>query len=176
MAGASFQIRVEGQDAVETRLALLAEKFGDLTPLMETIGMILEVDAQDNFAGEHTPAGIPWPPSIRAMEQGGKTLQDSRRLFLSLTHRATARTAEVGTNVIYAARHNNGFSGTEQVGSHKRIMRQVFGVRLAEPIEVTVGAFTRKANTPAREFLGMSADAREDIADQIATYVGADPE
>ncbi|WP_448660303.1 phage virion morphogenesis protein [Sphingomonas sp. CJ99] len=172
MAGVSYQVKAEGLDEINRSLAVLADRFGDLTPLMQTIGMLGEVDTQDNFGGEHAPDGTPWPPSNRARETGGKTLQDSRRLYKSITHRADARSAEWGTNVIYARRHNEGWSGTEQVASHKRTMRQVFGVRLAEPIEVTVGAFSRTANTPRRQFIGLSPSLREDIADAVETYAG----
>lgn len=174
MAGDSFSLRVEGQDDIERKLAVLHGRLGDLTPLMDIIGMVLEVDAQDNFEGEHSPAGVPWLKSQRAKETGGKTLQDSRRLFLSLTHRSGATFAEVGTNVIYARRHNQGWSGTEKVASHKRVMQSVFGVKLADPITVTVKAHSRKANTPKREFLGMSAGAREDIFGHVADYLGVE--
>lgn len=174
MSGASYQIRIDGLDPTERDLARLADRFGDLTPLMDTIGSVLVSDAQDNFAGEHSPAGVPWPPSIRAMETGGKTLQDSRRLYLSLTHVAGPRSVEVGTNVVYARRHQEGFSGSERVGAHTRTMRKVFGVTLASPIEVMVGAHERQASTPARPFLGMSPAARDEIEGQTADYVGAD--
>ncbi len=169
-----MRITTEGQDAINARLALLADRFGDLQPLMETIGMLTEVDIQDNFERERSPEGVPWKPSQRAIRDGGKTLQDSRRLFLSLTSRATGRSVETGTNVIYAARHHGGFWGSERVASHKRTMRQVFGVRLASPIEVTVGAFTRDVNLPARPFIGLSADGRGDIMDAAENYVGGE--
>lgn len=167
-----MRITTEGQDAINARLALLADRFGDLQPLMETIGMLTEVDIQENFAAERSPEGVPWRPSQRALREGGKTLQDSRRLFLSIQSRATARSVETGTNVIYAARQHAGFSGSERVASHKRTMRQVFGVRLASPIEVAVGAFTRQVNTPARAFVGLSVDGRGDIMDAVENYVG----
>ncbi|MGE4323986.1 MAG: phage virion morphogenesis protein [Sphingobium sp.] len=170
----SFSIRVDGQDEIETTLAGLIGKVDDMAPLMDMIGMVLEVDAQDNFIGEHSPAGVPWPKSQRAKDSGGKTLQDSRRLFLSLTHRSGPTFAEVGTNVVYARRHNQGWSGTEQVASHKRVMREVFGVKLAEPIIATVKAHSRKANTPKREFIGLSAGGREEIAGVTADYLGVD--
>ncbi|PTS73800.1 phage virion morphogenesis protein [Sphingomonas sp. HMWF008] len=172
--GVDFRIRADGATEIEHDLALLQAKLGDLTPLMDIIGGVLEVDTQDNFAGEHAPDGTPWLPSIRAQETGGKTLQDSRRLYQSITHRATATSAEVGTNVIYAGRHQGGFHGTETVASHKRTMESVFGVKLKEPIEVVIPEFTRKGNTPARPFLGLSAHAAEEIAGHVADYVDVD--
>lgn len=169
----SFTLRVEGQDQVERALFALIGKVADMTPLMDIIGTYLESDVADNFTGEHSPAGVPWPKSQRAIETGGKTLQDSRRLFQSITHRADARSVEVGTNVVYARRHNQGWNGTEQIASHRRVMREVFGVKLAEPITVTVKAHSRKANTPKREFLGMSPGVQQDILGHIADYLGA---
>ncbi|WP_052507987.1 phage virion morphogenesis protein [Sphingomonas hengshuiensis] len=181
MAGASFSVHAEGVAAVEARLARLAAKLGDLSPLMDTIGALGETHTQDNFEGQHTPDGVPWAPSNRVRRTAvgaagpqrmtGKTLQDSRRLYLSITHRSTARSAEWGSNVAYARRHNDGFDGTEAVASHKRTMRQAFGVALAEPIEVVVGAFSRKANTPARTFLGLSAELIGDIEDASEHYL-----
>lgn len=184
MAGADFRIDLAAAEAVEARLKLLADRLGDLTPLMDIIGTTVESDVHDNFQGEHGPDGTPWKPSQRVLRSAvgksgpqrttGKTLQDSRRLALSITHRAGRDFAEVGTNVIYASRHQQGFKGTERVGAHKRRMASVFGVKLREPIEVTVGAFSRTGNTPARPFLGVSAGAWEDIAGEVADYVGAD--
>lgn len=183
MAGDGFSLRVEGQDDIERKLAVLHGRLGDLTPLMDIIGMVLEVDAQDNFERERSPAGIAWPTTVRQRDgavgefgpnKAHKILQASRRLFLSLTHRSGSTFAEVGTNVVYARRHNQGWSGTEKVASHKRVMQSVFGVKLADPITVTVKAHSRKANTPKREFLGMSAGAREDIFGHVADYLGVE--
>lgn len=95
-------------------------------------------------------------------------------MALSVTHRASPTQVEVGTNVIYARRHQDGFHGTEQVAKHERVIQEAFGVRLLSPKEVTVGTFTRKANTPARPFLGMSPEAAAEIEHHVAGYVGAD--
>ena len=53
--GAEFHISVEGQQLVEQRLALLQARFGDLTPLMDIIGTVIESDTADNFAGRAWP-------------------------------------------------------------------------------------------------------------------------
>lgn len=170
MAGDAFRVDMAHAAGVEASLARLAARFGDMTDLMDIIGMEVESDVHENFEGEHSPVGVPWPPSNRARETGGKTLTDRAHLRNSITHRATASSVEVGTNIIYAARHNQGFSGAEQVGSHRRIMRQVFGVKLKTPIEVTVGAHSRQANTPQREFLGISPDGWDGIRGHVADY------
>ena len=173
MAGADFRVDLLGRSEVERTMFELLGRMHDLTPLMDTVGAVIESDVQDNFQGEHSPEGIRWKPSQRVLEHGGKTLQLSRRLAQSVTHRAGHDFVEVGTNVIYAGRHQDGFHGAERVASHRRTMREVFGHELAEPIEVTVGAFTRTANTPARPFLGISAGASAEILAIAAEYAGA---
>lgn len=169
----SFALRVDGQAEIERALATVIGRVSDMAPLMDIIGVYLEDDARDNFEGEHSPAGVPWKPSQRALATGGKTLQDSRILFQSITHKAGPRSVEVGTNIVYARRHNQGWNGTEQVRAHVRVMRSVFGVPLPEPIRANVKAHSRKANTPKREFLGISPGAQQDILGEVADYLGA---
>ena len=169
-----FRVHVEGASEIETLLHRLQAKAGDLTPLMQMIGTQIETSVEDNFRGGHDPAGIPWPKSRRAKETGGKTLIDSAILKGSITSRASASSVEVGSNVVYAGRHNQGWSGTEQVRAHKRTMTQVFGVKLANPKEITVSAFNRTASTPKREFLGLSIHDQQDVVGIIEDYFGLD--
>jgi phage virion morphogenesis protein len=170
----SFRLRAEGQDAIEHRLAYILSRLGNLEPLMQDIGAQLESSTADNFKGEHSPAGVPWKKSVRAIRDGGKTLQNSRRLALSIVSRTSDASVEVGTNVIYARRHNQGFSGTEQIAAHRRVMTQVFGIKLKEPKTVNVKAFSRKGNTPQRQFLGLGPHDAADIEALAATYLDAE--
>lgn len=62
-------------------------------------------------------------------------------------------TGVVGTNVSYAARHEYGFTGTENVKQHLRMCKQAFGRPLKNPHEITVKAFSRHVNYPAHSFL-----------------------
>lgn len=171
MAGAGLTLTLEGLADVERRLARVADQLGDLSPLMDILGTSIESDIHENFKGEHSPAGVPWPKSQRAMATGGKTLTDTAILRNSITHNAGPRSVEVGTNVVYARRHDQGFDGTEQIASHKRTMRSVFGVALAEPITVTVKAHSRKAKTPQRQFIGISRDGEAEIRGQVADWL-----
>ena len=64
---------------------------------------------QECFAHERAPDGTPWLKSQRAIRDGGKTLQDTRRLYNSLATKVLSSTAfRLFTNVVYAAIHNNG--------------------------------------------------------------------
>ena len=72
----------------------------------------------------------------------------------------------VDSNAVpYAAIHEYGFHGTEQVKAHQRIMTMVFG-RPVDPITVQVGAFTRNMNMPERSYL------RSSLRERVATYIG----
>lgn len=174
---ATLTIRADGQDDAERKLFLLAKRFGNLTPLMGRIGIVLETSTIERFDTESAPDGAKWKPSIRAKEEGGKTLTDRAILKNSITHVASASSAQVGTNVIYAGAHQEGIEKTVTVPEHKRRMTQAFGRQLRTPIEVIVGSFQRAMKLPARKFLGLSADDREEIEAQIVDYVAdVDPD
>jgi phage gpG-like protein len=93
---------------------------------------------------------------------------------------AGERKAIVGTNMQYAAKHEYGFSGTEKVKAHLRIIKQAFGRRLKAPVQVQVGAFSRSVNFPVRSFLRSAlADyeakihaAMLDVAKEVANGKG----
>lgn len=80
----------------------------------------------------------------------------------------TTVTTTVGvdkTAVPYAAIHEYGFHGPEQVKAHTRIMSVCFG-RTIDPVTVKVGAFTRTMNMPERSYL------RSSLKERIEKYVG----
>lgn len=61
------------------------------------------------FSEGKDPYGTPWPVSIRAKAQSGQTLRDTARLNRSFTRKIhNANGFTVGTNVPYAAAHQDG--------------------------------------------------------------------
>lgn len=134
----------------------------DTLPLMQIIAQAGEAIVSENFEGEHDPDGYPWFPSMAALAEGRKTLTKRGFLSGSIASNASANEAEVGTNLDYARAHQEGFTGTQQVGAHKRTIRQAFGRVLKAPIEVMVPAFSRNFHTPARPFLGWGAAATQE--------------
>lgn len=153
MAGVSISARVQGSAAIDARLAALAAANGDLSDLMDGIGLYLESSTIERFDTETAPDGSKWTPSRRAREQGGKTLTDSARLKSSIAHRSSATEAEVGTNLIYARIHQMG--GT---------IRPKNGDYLTSALPGGLG-FRRVSEVimPARPFLGISAEDEEEI-------------
>lgn len=158
--GAQFIINTEGARKVERSLLGLQHGFGDLTPLMDSIGLTLEGSAIDRFEKEQAPDGTPWAPSIRAKEEGGKTLTDSSRLRSSITSNPSASSVEVGTNVIYGGAHQDGITITAKTER---------GLAFSLPGDL---GFRRvmQVELPARPFLGLSSDDEAELLAQTEDY------
>lgn len=95
---------------VKTALAGLSTRMGHMAPVMRVIAGLLEDRTAQNFATESGPLGK-WPaikPPKNKARTNPKILQDTARLKASITTRYSDNTAEIGTNVIYAAIHQFG--------------------------------------------------------------------
>lgn len=169
---ASIQLRAPDLPRFDAILAQLEDRAADLSPLMDRIGQAMESSTIERFDEERAPDGSRWAPSIRAREEGGKTLTQSARLRQSITHNVLGGDAvEVGTNVEYAGVHQSGFEGAVTVKSHKRGLTHVFGRKLQSPRQVLIPSFSRSMNLPARPFLGISADDELEIIEQGEDYL-----
>ena len=159
--------RVEFQDgALKRQLQEIGRRAEDLTPLMDMIGSHLAGSAQGRIGGSNTaPDGTPWPPSLRARETGGRTLYDQGRLRDSITHRASAREVEIGSNLIYAAIHQFG-------GDIVPVSAGALTFRLANGQMVTCG----KVTISARPYLGVSDEDEVILTDLALTYLAGEPD
>ncbi|MBS4046184.1 MAG: phage virion morphogenesis protein [Alphaproteobacteria bacterium] len=146
------------------------EKAGrDTAPLMRDISLSLLVSTHRRFELEQDPERKKWRlfSAVTLRERAGgrkaffknnrykarkgteakmasaKLLRASNRLFQSITAEHTATTAQVGTNVIYAAIHN--FGG--QAGRNKKV------------------------TIPARQYLGLSTEDDAMIAEAVDDYL-----
>lgn len=149
-----YRIEID-DESIHRRLGYLLRRINDLTPLMREIGPILEDAAQKAFEDEASPDGVGWKKlsevtiALRT-ESGhwpGKKLQVSGELAESITWQATPSSVTVGTNVIYAA--------VQQFGAEKREFKGV----------------APWGDIPARPFLGLSDDSRDDIRELVVRYV-----
>ena len=100
------------------------------------------------------------------------------RLRRSITYKVDEQTGQiigtVGTNVEYAARHEFGFHGTENVRAHLRMMKQAFGRPVKNPRKIMVQQHSRTVNTPARSFLRSSlADMQDEIVADMQSAITA---
>ena len=158
-AGVSIVVTV-GTDTIGPAVARLLAAAEDLTPVMEEIGSYLELSVDLRFEGERGPGGAAWKPSRRARQEAGTTLSDTGRLRASITSEAGPDFVRIGTNVIYAAIHQEG--GT--------IIPKQPGGRLTFPIGdgwVSVNSVT----LPARPFLGLDAEDEGEILGIVGDYL-----
>lgn len=124
------------------RLTELQERLnGDLTPLMEAIGVVLENNTRQRFADKKSPDGVSWqslaPATVKRKKNGTKILVESGDLFRSITNRATNGKVEVGVTKDYGIYH--------QIGIANRL--------------------------DARPFIGISDDDKDEVNNVINDYL-----
>lgn len=135
----------------------------DLTPLMEMCGALLETSTKDRLRDSNlAPDGVPWPVSMRAQLDGGKTLVESSRLANSIQYVAGPSQVEVGSNVIYAGIHQTGGE-----------IRPKNGAALSFALPGVGWATVGKVTIPARPYLGISDQDREDLTATTVEYLDA---
>lgn len=143
----------------------LHRKLGDLSPVMRTVASIMEASVQRNFEEGGRP--VKWTPSKRVRAGGGQTLVDSGRLKNSITSRSTAASAEVGTNVKYAAIHQFGGKTKPHVIKPKN-KKSIFFPGAAHPVKMVNHP---GSHIPARPFLVIPPEDMEDIKDVLIRYL-----
>ncbi|PJK29333.1 phage virion morphogenesis protein [Minwuia thermotolerans] len=144
-------IDVDGFERARGGLRRLRQAGEDLTPIMRSIAGQMESHTVGHFDTETAPDGRPWKPSLRARAEGGRTLTDAGRLRRSITSSATADTASVGTNLVYAAIHQTG--GQIRAKTKKGLVFRIGGAWVRK----------REVTIPARPFIGLSTALQEDI-------------
>lgn len=159
MAGVS--ITLDGAEAALAALARAVEATDKPKALFDEIGQALTLSTQHRFETQTDPDGNPWPVSIRALLDGGRTLTDTGRLRGSITWQASGRDVAVGTDVIYSAIHQLG--GTITAKTSAGLTFRVGG-RWITKSSVTL---------PARPFLGLDADGEAEIEAIAADWLGS---
>ena len=143
---------------------------GDVQRLMKRLGRIAGVDKAginntiaeglrtstiERFQAEKSPEEKKWKQSIRAREEGGKTLTKSTALRSSIRSEASADGLAIGTNDIRAATHQFGDPRIIKAKRKKALRFRING-RWVSKKEV-------KVTIPARPFLGVSEEDEEEI-------------
>lgn len=129
----------------------------DFAAVQATMASAMRTSTRDRFKRETDPDGKKWTQSSRAKAQGGKTLTNTARLKNSIRAKSDADSFAVGTNLIYARRHQFGDKIPLLIKAKtKRGLRFQVGGRW-----ITKGSV--KVKMPARPFLGISEDDIETI-------------
>lgn len=143
-------LKIEGDVALGQALSRLTDN-QQRRDLMDQIAAYGVSSTQQRFLDEKGPDGTPWEQSRRAKKTGGKTLRDKGHLVGSLTGAATTSTAAWGTNKIQAAIHQ--FGG---IIRPKRAKALAFA-------GINGLVVTKKVTMPARPYLGINQQDRDEI-------------
>ncbi len=150
MTGLNLTLTLEDAGA---KAVLDAVIHADPEVVLDEIGGYLDSQAQRRFQLEQGPDGEAWEPSARALLDGGKTLQNKRILADSITHNViNSRAVEHGTNVIYAAIHQEGGVIRAKNAPYLRFALPGGGYATVESVTM-----------PARPFVGLGEEEEEDI-------------
>ena len=142
-----FQVDTRELDRLARRLSALSQV--DQQDVLEGIGAEVESQTKDRVRNEKTaPDGTPWKPwtgRYRATRHGGNSLlMGEGHLDDSIQYVLTGDEVSVGSNLIYAAIHQ--FGGTSDMA--------------AGPAAI-----------PARPFLGLSTDDRDDLVELMNDFL-----
>lgn len=145
------------EDTLTPGLARVRAAAENLAEPMKLISAAMIKHTRDRFDHEYSPEGVPWEPSRRVIEKGGKTLFEHGDLRNALDRDSGADFAQVGViasagPAIYAAIHQNGGIITPRTS---KALKTPFGPRGSVII-------------PARPFLGIEERDRTS-AEQILT-------
>lgn len=160
MAGASLTISWR-EEAVIAALRALTAAIAHPKRVLINIGRSLRTSTIERFRTERDPAGKAWIPSRRRAEGSPRpTLTLSSRLRNSISSRATDADVRIGTNVGYAAIDQ--FGGTIRPKAAKALVFALPGGQWVTAKSVTI---------PRREFLGVSAEDRQEIIEIVRDAV-----
>ena len=186
-----IEIKVD-TDHLEQSLTKLSQRLVHRRPLMQRLAGVMHNAVDENFEAEGRPK---W---LGIKHRQGRVLRDSGALQNSISERSDDDTAMVGTNLAYAAIHQ--FGGVIRprharylaiplnekariAGSPRNLdVELVFvetdnGKFLLDPVSETfMYVLVSQVTIPARAYLGISADDRDDMLDAIQRRIeGATP-
>lgn len=154
----SIRVSIDGD--VEELIAKLQNVAGiDKAGVMNAIAEGLRTSTYERFDKGLSPEGKKWEPSIRVKENGGTTLLKTTDLRTSIKAKSDSTGAAVGTNKVYAATHQFGAERTIRARKSKYLRFQIGGRWVCVP--------SVRINIPARPFLGISDEDKEEIKELL---------
>lgn len=135
-----MQINVTSQipALVEHASELKQRLNGDLTPLMQAIGSVLEGSTRQRFVDKKSPNDVAWavlmPDTIEAKNGRGNILVDSGDLMRSITTHASSDSVIVGTDRPYGKYHQTGTKNAD--GSQRMPMRPFLGISPQDEFDI----------------------------------------
>lgn len=178
MSGVSFEVL---GDPELKRIRELVNRLSDpklQSQLLDEVGGLVEAQTKNRIADEKTaPDGSKWEAWS---EDYAKTRHDNQSLLSghgdlreSIQFYVDKKAVHVGSPLLYAGVHNDGFDGAVKVPAHIRRITQAFGRALKFPVFQQVSSFARQMHVPQRQFLGLSGNNRTELLSVIGTFWGA---
>lgn len=164
----SMEVTIDDAE-VKNLLQQLGDRARDLSRPMKLAGEHMRFSIEQNFAEGGRPTK--WPVSARAKRDSGQTLVDTNRLQSSITYAVGKDSLTIGTNLIYGRVHQLGINRMVPVGDHLRLIKQAFGKKLKFPVWVNVERHARHMQLPARPFLVLQDEDKEEIKFIIRDYL-----
>lgn len=153
-------IRVEIDPELIGRLRALEE--ADIAGAMAAAGEAIRTSVLERFDTGKDPEGRAWKKSIRAQQDGGKTLSASRDLATSIHVESSVKGVEVGTNKEYAAIHQ--FGGTIRAKGDGLLRFKIGDQWISK----------KSIKMPARPYLGINEEDIREITHIIEDAVTGD--
>lgn len=175
----STSLEVRG-DIELKRIRALVSKLADpslLAQLSDDIGAVVESQTRRRIADEKTaPDGSKWEAwsaDYAKTRHGNQSLlQGDGDLLDSIQFYVDKKAVHVGSPLLYAGVHNDGFDGAVKVPAHIRRITSAFGRALKFPVFQQVSSFARQMHVPQRQYLGLSGDNRNELLSVIGTFWG----
>lgn len=175
----SASLEVRG-DVELKRIRALVSKLADpslLAQLSDDIGAVVESQTRRRISDEKTaPDGSKWEAwstDYAKTRHGNQSLlQGDGDLLDSIQFYVEKKAVHVGSPLLYAGVHNDGFDGAVKVPAHIRRITSAFGRALKFPVFQQVSSFARQMHVPQRQFLGLSGANRADLLSVIGEFWG----
>jgi phage virion morphogenesis protein len=152
----SITLSWEGMDSVDRALSRLDPI--DANVMLTGIGRMIQEQTRRRITSEKRgPDGKGW----KANRAGTSTLYRSGALARSIDMLVNGNSVIVGSGLVYAGIHQ--FGGTIHAKTKKVLMFRI-GNQWVSRKSVTI---------PARPYLGLSSENREDIVDQVSRFIKA---
>lgn len=155
------RVRVDDAEVIGTLQRLIALGKNPSAPLQD-IAALGESSTRLRFRLQRGPDGQRWKPSLRAQLTGGSTLTKDGHLSGSISSRSGKDYAEWGVNRIYAAIHQ--FGGVIKAKTAGALKFKLPGGGFA---------VVKAVRMPARPYLGVNEDDRQDMLDIFQRHIGS---
>jgi len=144
--GFGYVISVKGMEGAPAKLERFRLKVLDMMPTMlSQVGAeVARISTEDYLSGRR--------PQKLGRVSGDLARSIGSRAAPGGVNRITGNTITIGTNLVYARAHEQGFQGSVNVSAHDRRMKVVFG-RYRGSILQHVSAHSRMMNIKPRPFL-----------------------